>query len=141
MISSDQRNIEKGIFASRRRITLDQAASPSGPGRLGTCGTAEFRKGTAMKRIFLPIVGLLALATVEAHALPPFLGNAGMERYEQNVAQRFDPYPSVGMGPEVVGGRPQEYLNPPPSVLQVQPRLPSGTVNRPRHGLFFRRAS
>ena len=94
-----------------------------------------------MKRIVLLIVILLALATVEAYALPPFLGNADMERYEQNMAQRFDPYPSVGMGPEVVGGRPLEYMNPPPSVLQVQPRLPPGPVHRPRHGLFFRRAS
>jgi len=92
-----------------------------------------------MKRIVLSIIILLAL-TVEAHALPPLLGNAGMERSEQNTAVRFDPYPSVGMGPEVVGGRPMEYLNPPPSILHVQPRLPPGTVQRPRFGLFFRRA-
>ena len=94
-----------------------------------------------MKRIVLLTVILLALATAEAYALPPFLGNAGMERSEQNLAVRFDPYPSVGMGPDVVGGRPREYLNPPPPVLQVQPRLPPGTVHRPRFGLFFHRAS
>ncbi len=94
-----------------------------------------------MKRIVLLIVILLAVASVEAYALPPFLGNAGMERYQQNMAQRFDPYPSVGMAPDVVGGRPLEYMNPPPPVLQVQPRLPPGTVHRPRGGLFFRRAS
>ncbi len=94
-----------------------------------------------MKRIVLLIVILLALATVEAYALPPFWGNADTQRYEQNMAQRFDPYPSVGMGPEVVGGRPQEYLNPPPPVLQVQPRLPPGTVHRPRFGLFLHRAT
>ena len=94
-----------------------------------------------MKRIVLLIVILLALATVEAYALPPFLGNAGMERYEQNMAQRFDPYPSVGMGPDVVGGRPREYMNPSPSVLQFQPRLPPGTVHHPRRGLLFHRAS
>ncbi len=94
-----------------------------------------------MKPVVLLTVILLALATVEAYALPPFLGNAAMERHEQNVAQRFDPYPSVGTGPEVVGGRPLEYLAPPASVLQVQPRLPPGTVHRPRFGLFFHRAS
>ncbi len=94
-----------------------------------------------MKRIVLLIVILLAVASVEAYALPPFLGNADMQRSEQNMAQRFDPYPSVGMGPEVVGGRPREYLDPPPPVLQVQPRLPPGAVHRPRLGLFFRRAS
>jgi hypothetical protein len=94
-----------------------------------------------MKRILLLIVILFALSSVEAYALPPFLGNADMQRYEQNMAQRFDPYPSVGMGPEVVGGRPREYLDPPPSVLQVQPRLPPGAVHRPRFGLFFHRAS
>ncbi len=93
-----------------------------------------------MKRIVLLIVFLLALVTVEAYALPPWLGNAGMERYEQNQAVRFDPYPSVGMGPEVVGGRPLGYTNPLPPVLQVQPRLPPGTVHRPRGGLLFRRA-
>jgi hypothetical protein len=92
-----------------------------------------------MKRTVLLIATLLAAASVDAHALPPFLGNASMERYEQNVAQRFDPYPSVGMGPDVVGGRPREYLNPQAQVLQVQPRLPPGTVNRPHGGLFFRR--
>ena len=85
-----------------------------------------------MNRIVLPIIILLALATVDAYALPPLFGNAEMERNEQNAAVRFDPYPSVGMGPEVVGGRPQEYLNPLPQVLQVQPRLPSGAVHWPR---------
>ncbi len=94
-----------------------------------------------MKRIVWLIVILLALASVEAYAFPPFRGDAAMERCEQNMAQRFDPYPSVGMAPDIVGGRPLEYLNPPPAVLQVQPRLPPGTVHRPRGGLFFRRAS
>jgi hypothetical protein len=94
-----------------------------------------------MKRIVLPIVILLALATVEGYAFPPLLGDAAKERSEQNTAQRFDPYPSVGMGPDVVGGRPLEYLNPPPQVLQVQPRLPPGTVHRPRLIPFLRRAS
>jgi len=93
-----------------------------------------------MKRIVLLIVILLAVASVEAYALPPFLGNADMQRYEQNMAQRFDPYPSVGMGPEVVGGRPREYLDPPPPVLQVQPRMPPGTVHRPHLAQLFHRA-
>jgi hypothetical protein len=91
-----------------------------------------------MKRITLSIVVLLAQAAAEARALPPWLGNASTERQEQNVAQRFDPYPSVGFGPEVVGGRPREYLNPRAQVLQVQPRLPAGTVNRPFRKLFHR---
>ena len=94
-----------------------------------------------MKPIVLLIAILLVLATVEAYAFPPLLGNADMQRHEQNVAQRFDPYPSVGMAPDVVGGRPLEYMNPPAAVLQVQPRLPPGTVHRPRGGLFFHRAS
>ena len=82
-----------------------------------------------MKRIVLLVVILLALATVEAYALPPFLGNADTERNEQNMAVRFDPYPSVGMAPPIVGGRPLEYLSPLPPVLQVQPRLPPGTAH------------
>lgn len=94
-----------------------------------------------MKRIVLLTVVLLAQARIEANALPPFLGDADTLRYKQNMAVRFDPYPSVGMGPEVVGGRPREYMNPPPPVLQDQPRLPPGTVQRPHFRLFFHRAS
>ena len=94
-----------------------------------------------MKRIVLLIVVLLAWATVETYALPPFLGNADMERYEQNTAQRFDPYPSVGMGPDIVGGRPLEYMNPRPPAPPARPWAPPGTARRPRSGLFFFRAS
>ncbi len=93
-----------------------------------------------MKRIALLTVVLFALAAADARALPPLLGNAAMERNEQNVAERFDPYPSVGFGPDVVGGRPREYMNPRSQVLQVQPRLPPGTVNHPLRSLFFHRA-
>jgi hypothetical protein len=92
-----------------------------------------------MKRIILLTVTLLALVAADAFALPPWLGNAAMERQEQNVAQRYDPYPSVGFGPEVVGGRPREYLNPRAQVLQVQPRLPPGAVNRPLAKLLHRK--
>ena len=91
-----------------------------------------------MRRITLPILVLVALAAAEARALPLVRGNEAQERYEQNVAQRFDPYPSVGFGPEVVGGRPREYLTPRAQVLQVQPRLPAGTVNHPFARLFHR---
>jgi hypothetical protein len=90
-------------------------------------------------RIVLLSVTLLAAATVPAYALPPFLGNADMLRSEQNAAVRFDPYPSVGMMPDVVGGRPREYMSPLPEVRQVQPRLPAGAANRPRL-FFFHRA-
>ncbi len=93
-----------------------------------------------MKRFTLSIVILIALAAAEVRALPLVPGNEAQERYEQNVAQRFDPYPSVGFGPEVVGGRPREYMTPRAEVLQVQKRLPPGTVNRPFGRLFFHRA-
>ncbi len=92
-----------------------------------------------MKRISLLTAVVLALAAAEAQALPPLFGNAGTERYEQNVAQKFDPYPSVGFGPDIAGGRPREYLNPQSQVLQVQKRLPPGTVNHPLRSLFFHR--
>jgi hypothetical protein len=91
-----------------------------------------------MKRTVLLVVTLLAVSAVETYALPPFFGNADMERQKQNTAVRFDPYPSVGMGPDVVGGRPREYMSPLPDVVQVQKRLPPGVVNRPR---FFLRRS
>jgi hypothetical protein len=91
-----------------------------------------------MRRITLPIIVLLALSAAEARALPLVPGNEAQERYEQKVAERFDPYPSVGFGPDVVGGRPREYLTPRAQVLQVQPRLPAGTVNHPLRKLFHR---
>ena len=93
-----------------------------------------------MKRVAFLIVSLLA-ATNQVLALPPFFGNADMERQKQDTAVKFDPYPSVGMGPDVGGGRPREYMNPLPPVLQTQTRLPPGAVNRPRSGPFFRKAA
>ena len=36
----------------------------------------------------------------------------GTESEQQRRAERFDPYPEPGIGPEVVGGRPREYLDP-----------------------------
>jgi hypothetical protein len=106
----------------------------------GKSRAAVFLNGVTMKRLVLSIVTLLVLSTAEAYALPLVRGTEAQERYEQNVAQRFDPYPSVGFGPEVVGGRPREYLNPQAQVLQVQKRIPHGTVNRPFGKLFLRRA-
>ncbi|MGQ9575161.1 MAG: hypothetical protein ACUVUC_07575 [Thermoguttaceae bacterium] len=37
----------------------------------------------------------------------------GPAAYQQRQAERFDPYPDNQIAPEVVGGRPREFLNPP----------------------------
>ena len=44
-------------------------------------------------------------------------------------AQRVDPYPSTETGPQIEGGRPPGYENPPQEIRRVQPdrwRLPFG---------------
>ncbi|MCE9605957.1 MAG: membrane or secreted protein [Planctomycetia bacterium] len=45
---------------------------------------------------------------------PKLLEPAGSETYQQTRAQRFDPYPDTNIGPNVEGGRPEGYTQPPP---------------------------
>lgn len=41
---------------------------------------------------------------------------------EQRIqAQRVDPYPATETGPQIEGGRPPGYENPPPEIRRVQP--------------------
>jgi hypothetical protein len=44
----------------------------------------------------------------------PRLLHPGPEAYQQNRAERFDPYLMTDVAPEVVGGRPLQYIKPAP---------------------------
>ncbi len=46
-------------------------------------------------------------------AQPQFFG-PGSAPYQQQRAQRFDPYPETNIGPSVDGGRPDSYSAPAP---------------------------
>ncbi len=51
---------------------------------------------------------------------PPRLLHPGSADYQQNRAQRFDPYPLNDIGPYVGGGRPLQYDIPAPENERVQ---------------------
>jgi hypothetical protein len=72
-----------------------------------------------------PVMLALALALGPAGCCvsQPSLLHPGPEPVQQARAQRFDPYPSNELGPNVEGGRPRDYQNPPPEILHVQPRV------------------
>lgn len=46
--------------------------------------------------------------------------------YQQYQAIRHDPYPQDEMGPEIVGGRPRAYQQPPPEVTRARQSRPWG---------------
>ena len=46
-------------------------------------------------------------------AVPRIL-HPGSEKYQQVRAERFDPYPLLDVAPEIVGGRPLQYIRPAP---------------------------
>ena len=50
-------------------------------------------------------------------------GTAPMQRF---AADQFDPYPLPDMGPEIVGGRPIDYLVPVPEVNRSRMGMPIG---------------
>ncbi len=42
----------------------------------------------------------------------PTIVPSGSAEYQQQVGNKFDPYPDPDVGPPVVGGRPRDYQNP-----------------------------
>jgi hypothetical protein len=50
-------------------------------------------------------------------------GNAPSQRYR---AEHFDPYPQNDMAPEIVGGRPPDYMIPPNEVERARQFMPNG---------------
>jgi hypothetical protein len=58
-----------------------------------------------------------------ANIAAPRILHPGSEEYQQARAERFDPYPLPDVGPEIVGGRPLQYIKPAPWAERVQDDL------------------
>ncbi len=67
----------------------------------------------------LLLIALFALAGC-ADLAPPRIFHPGSEEYQQNRAQRFDPYPLTDVAPDIVGGRPLQYIKPAPENERMQ---------------------
>jgi hypothetical protein len=65
---------------------------------------------------------VLAPAGCADVAVPRIL-HPGSEEYQQVRAEQFDPYPLPDVGPEIVGGRPLQYIKPAPWAERVQSDL------------------
>jgi hypothetical protein len=71
------------------------------------------------------LLAAAAMGCSSSLARPNWL-NPGPVGYQQQVAERFDPYPEDDLGPPIVGGRPREYAIPrPPTPLKPAPALTS----------------
>ena len=58
----------------------------------------------------------------------PDWSHPGSAAYQQQKAERFDPYPENEPGPQVVGARPREYQKPSPEPSRARqlPLRPGG---------------
>jgi hypothetical protein len=94
-----------------------------------------------IRRFALWLIAPLALAGC-ADIAPPRIFHPGSAEYQQNRAQTFDPYPLTDVAPEVVGGRPLQYIRPAPENERTQNEMtfeeryhqapPPGTYRAPR---------
>ena len=66
--------------------------------------------------IWFALLGLTGCANV---AVPRLL-HPGTEEYQQTRAERFDPYPLPDVAPNIVGGRPLQYIQPASWAERVQ---------------------
>jgi hypothetical protein len=73
-----------------------------------------------MARWFTLLVLAPALVAGCADIAPPRIFHPGSEEYQQSRAQRFDPYPLPDVAPEIVGGRPLQYIKPAPENERAQ---------------------
>jgi hypothetical protein len=62
----------------------------------------------------------LPLAAGCSNIAVPRLLHPGTEEYQQTRAEQFDPYPLPDVGPNIVGGRPLQYIQPAPWAERVQ---------------------
>jgi hypothetical protein len=69
---------------------------------------------------FAIAVGVLTAAGCRGTGQPQFFG-PGSAPYQQQRAQRFDPYPETNIGPSVEGGRPESYSAPAPEPARGHP--------------------
>ncbi|MEN6497868.1 MAG: membrane or secreted protein [Thermoguttaceae bacterium] len=74
-----------------------------------------------MHRRFLPLLTLLLALLTGCQSLGmPRLFGPGPASVQQARAVQFDPYPEDKIAPEIVGGRPQAYQNPPPETARAR---------------------
>ena len=55
-----------------------------------------------------------------ADITPPALFHPGTTEIQQRRAERFDPYPEQGVGPDISGTRPRDYQEAPAEVLRAR---------------------
>jgi hypothetical protein len=76
------------------------------------------------------VVVLVVLTGCAGGARLPRIFGPGTASAQRMRAQQFDPYPQRDIAPLVDGGRPREYLQPPPEAT----RIPVGAKQRQRAG-------
>lgn len=92
-----------GFFGSNERVD----ATPRGSKEKNM---GKFGRASAMA------LSLLALAGCNLEG--PKLLHPGNAATQQKRAERFDPYPSPDIGPEVAGSRPRDYQVPRPETTR-----------------------
>jgi hypothetical protein len=65
-----------------------------------------------MLRSYTLAVVALVLVSGCADIAAPRIFHPGSEDYQQSRAERFDPYPEPDVAPDIVGGRPLQYIKP-----------------------------
>ncbi|QDT00195.1 hypothetical protein [Adhaeretor mobilis] len=87
------------------------------------------------KTQFIPLaifsVGLLALPACGPSLTRPQLNHPGPAQYQRARALQFDPYPPNDLAPEIVGGRPAGYAQPPNEVERARQHRPAGPWANP----------
>lgn len=73
-----------------------------------------------MRRIAILLAGVSLLASAGCGAARPNWFSPGNAGYQQRRAERFDPYPEPGIGPDVTGARPREFRNPRSEPVRTQ---------------------
>jgi hypothetical protein len=79
-----------------------------------------------MRRTVCVLLGLVVLGGCAGGSRLPRLFGPGTASAQRMRAQQFDPYPQRDIAPLVDGGRPREYLQPPPEAT----RIPVGAKQR-----------
>ena len=69
---------------------------------------------------------LLPLSACSSTLRTPQLLHPGSAPFQRQNATQFDPYPMIGVGPEIVGGRPIDFQKPPNEVERAR-QYQSGT--------------
>ncbi len=80
------------------------------------------KKPTLRGPILLICCGLLVIGTacVNRSVHLPRLRGPGSAEFQRAIAVRYDPYPDQDAGPEIVGGRPQDFSRQVPEPTRVQ---------------------